>query len=666
MSHIVHKDSLRESISSLYADGFILRTIDGSKLLVTNIKNRKLSDKQRDFIKQHKRVLLDLILKANTPASAEQTRFYFAQEFLEQDAYIYNMPVAFNLRGTLSLTQLNTAFNSIIARHASLRTYFYSQDDLLHQKVKSQLNLSVKLIVADSEKRDEKLLELATENYILHSLPLIRMYVIKHSQQDTTLLINMHHIIGDGRSLAIFLNELFSVYKALSQGEAIALPEIKYQYADFCRWQKAWLNSSTDFQQQMTFWQKKLLACEPLTLIGDVKVQNQQLHQGGRRRIKLPDSVRSQALDLCRELKVSEFGLFSAILNVLLFRYTGINDITLGTVVDNRPNEEFDNVLGCFVNTLVLRNQISATETVASIIKSVQHNLWEAFDNRLVPFDTLVNQFNITRSIDKQPFFQIMMVYQQATLESAFNIKGLDISECSFEYGTAKFDMTWNFIEDKSSFFLEIEYRLGKYSDKFIARMLTHWVNLLENICHNPQSLLADLSFLSAQELKQLLPAKPVVSETNNKNTVIDIFYKNVALYPQNIAVIDEAQKLSYETLNNKSNGLAQCLIDSAVMPGDYVGIVLDRQADLIIAILATLKIGAAYVPLDSNSPKLRLTHIIEDACLGCIITVSTYEHITSKLGIKIIDINEENTAGKNSQNINNILSPLTIAYIIY
>jgi amino acid adenylation domain-containing protein len=608
--------------------------------------------------------------------SLTQERLWLLHQ-LQPDTPLYNESSLLRFTGVLNSLALENSINEIIKRHEILRTSFQIVDEQTLQVIDPNLTFTlttVKLQSYSEAKVNQILTEKARQPFDLSQAPLFRGTLIHLSEQEHILLLTKHHIISDGWSWQIFYRELAALYQGFCQDIPATLPELPIQYADFALWQRQYLN---DKSHQLTYWKQQLKDAPPiLNLPTDYPRPAQQSFQGARATIVIPQAMgytplkaNADALkSFSQQEGVTLFMVLLAAFKTLLYRYTGQTDLLVGTPVANRTHSEIENLLGCFVNTLVLRTDMSGEPSFRELVKRVRDTALAAYSHQDFPFEQLVKELQPERTLSHTPLFQVMFVFQDAPM-LALQLPNLTLAPLMVDNGTAKFDLTLYVEDTKQGLIGFLEYNSELFHTDTINRMVGHFQTLLESIVANCDRSVAKLPLLTLQEQTQLLTNSHSINTDYPAELCLhELFEQQVEKTPDAVAVVFENQQLTYAQLNIKANQLAHHLQNVGVQPETLVGICMERSLEMVIGILAILKVGAAYVPLDPTYPTERLHFVLEDAQLKFILTQQKQSHKLSndKTQLICLDTDGEIIAQQSRDNPNSQVIPASLAYIIY
>jgi amino acid adenylation domain-containing protein len=567
------------------------------------------------------------------PASFAQQRLWFLDRLLGASG-LYNIPWAIQLHGQLDVPALQQSLNAIVARHESLRTCFVEEDGEPLQVISSSIPFACTLIdlsALPQDHRDNEIQRLldaeASKAFDLKQAPLLRALLLKLSEQEHNLLITIHHSVADGWSMGVLKQDLAGLYHAFSQGHAPNLPELPIQYADYAVWQREWLQGEV-LEKQLGYWKNQLANPPVLELPTDRPRPKQPSYRGARESIRLSAALTRDLKTLSQQQNVTLFMTLLATLQVLLHRYSGQEDIVVGTAIAGRNRQELENLIGFFVNTLALRTDLSAAPSFTQLLSRVRKVCLSAYAHQDIPFEKLVAELQVQRDISRHPLFQVMLVLQPTALQD-MQLPGLTINKLTVGNETAKFDLALSLVEYPDGLTGTIEYSTDLFNADTITRLVGHFQTLLEAIVERPETAITELPLLTAPERHQLLVEWNATQSDYPKDQCIhQLFEKQVARTPDAIALIFEDQQLSYQALNSKANQLAHYLKAMGVQPDTLVAICMERSIYLVISLLAILKAGGGYVPLDPSYPPSRLAFMLEDAFAEVLIIEKSLQSI--------------------------------------
>jgi amino acid adenylation domain-containing protein len=562
------------------------------------------------------------------PLSFGQERLWFLDQ-LEPGSPLYNVPVSLRLRGRLNVPALVRAFREIVRRHEVLRTSFISREGGPVQVVAAEAEEALEIPLVDLRGlrglRDlRELSRLAQEEaqrpFDLARAPLLRLCLMRMDVEDHALLATIHHIVSDGWSLGVLIREVAALYAAYCAGRPSPLPALPVQYADFAAWQRGWLQGDV-LEGELAFWREQLAgAPQAIALPADRPRPPLQGVAGRHLRFTLPRQLATRVQALAKERGATLFMALLAAFEVQIHRYTGRGDFLVGSPVAGRNRREVEDLIGFFVNALVLRARLRGETRVEDLLDQVRQTALAAFARQDLPFEKLVQLPEVARDASRSPLFQVLFVLQNAPAE-ALALPGLTLETLEAESGTSKFDLTLSMAETPAGLSGFLEYSTDLFDESTAARMLGHFRHLLADLAADPRRRVSELSLLGAEERRQLLTA------WNDSRAEVPalpfhrLFEAQVRAAPEAPAVASGGVVLSYDELNRRANQLARHLRRLGVGPEVGIGIALERSAPLLIALLAALKSGGGYVPLDPSHPRQRLAMILADARPAVLLT---------------------------------------------
>ncbi|HEX8128490.1 MAG TPA: amino acid adenylation domain-containing protein [Pyrinomonadaceae bacterium] len=569
------------------------------------------------------------------PMSFAQQRLWFLDRLVPGNAF-YNLHEVYRIKGQLHVPTLVAALNEIVKRHEILRTTLVEDEGRLLQVVSPAATLELPLVSLEDlpEERDRQLAaaRLAREDaqrpFNLSEDMLLRTTLVRLGAEDHRLILTMHHIVTDGWSMGILLRELIALYQAFSAGRPSPLPELAVQYADFSQWQQDWLCGEV-LETELSYWREQLAAAPPaLVLPTDRPRPATQSFSGATHRFQLDEALARELVALSRREGATLFMTLLAAFNVLLARYSGQDDILVGTPVANRNRVEVEHLIGFFVNTLVLRTRLEDGLSFRRLVRQVREVCLGAYAHQEVPFEKLVEELHPERSLSHHPLFQVMFTADHAPAEEA-PPEGLTLGLIGTNDETAKFDLTFSFTESDQGLSGAIEYNTDLFDAATVARMSNHFRQLLEAIIDNPDMPVSRLPLLAEDEQRQLLVEWNDTAATYpDALCVHQLFKAQAARTPEQIAVIADDEQLSYAELDERSDKLAHYLRGVGVAPEVTVAVCMPRSAGMVVALLGILKAGGTYVPLDPQYPRERLIFMLEDADTAVLLMHKSLSHL--------------------------------------
>jgi amino acid adenylation domain-containing protein len=606
------------------------------------------------------------------PLSYTQTRLWFLEQ-LKPGNSAYNIVFAVRFQGSLDRILLEKSLNEIVKRHESLRTTFKIVEGQPVQIIAPSLTIPLPIInlhELDRTERELKLQQLAKQEsqqpFNLSQLPLWRAKLLHLESQEHILLLTIHHIIADEWSIEVLLHDLAVFYRVAIAKTVPSLPELPIQYKDYACWQRQCLSEGS-LATELAYWKKQLEGAPAiLQLPTDHPRSPVQTYRGAQQFLALPKALTEALQALARREGVTLFMLLLAAFKALLYRYTGQEDISIGSPIANRNRDELKKLIGFFVNTLVLRTNLEGDPSFQELLKRVRRVALDAYAHQDLPFDKLVEAIQPVRDVSHTPLFQVSFTLRHPPqLEK---IPGLNLSPVKVESATAQFDLSLNVELNHESAIASCEYNTDLFDATTIARMLGHWQNLLKAVVANPKAKLSELSLLSEAEKQQILiDWNDTQVEYPQDRCIHQLIEEQVEKTPDAIAVVFEDRHLSYQELNNRANRLAYYLRKQGVKPEILVGICVERSLDTLVGLLGILKAGGAYVPLDPAYPKNRLAFMLEDARVSVLITQEKLMAAFPKQVLTIcLDRDWNAIALQAENNLNSETTSNNLAYTIY
>ncbi len=584
--------------------------------------------------------------KEALPLSLEQQAYWFLYQ-LEEGSSTYNTPAALRLVGNLHVDALNRALKVIVERHESLRTQFDFMDGQPLQRVLPMEKINFGLeIVAEQDFRDRKNLTRQIEadaDYVFdleNELP-IRARLLVVNNQEYILTLVMHHTVADGWSIDVLVAEMECLYKAFIQENVNPLNSLPIQYGDYVLWQKDHLNSQS-YQKQLSYWKDNLQGlASMLDLPTDYPRPPVQSYRGKEIRFTLPFELTQGLNRYAKGHNTSLFNTLLAGLNILLSRYGRTNDIAVGTAVANRSQPELETLIGCFANTLVIRSKFDGEQSFSDLTKQVTNQAFAAYENSDVPFDTVVETVNPERSLGVPPLFQVMFRLHNHAATQNVSLHELATENIDIEANSAKLDLNFSLFETNGCLEGAIEYATDLFSETTVKRIARHFQKILESAVSNSESPINALTILSEDEISQVTEWNNTRVEYSADECLHHLVEKTAARVPNKTAYVWGDQALTYEQLNHKANQLAHFLQSKGIGPEKTVGMSVHRSYWAGISVLATMKAGGTYVPLDVNYPRDRVLHMLDVAKPSIILTVSSVKDKLSDFDGEIICLDE-------------------------
>ncbi|WP_328988356.1 pyoverdine non-ribosomal peptide synthetase PvdD [Pseudomonas aeruginosa] len=609
----------------------------------------------------------------------EPLRLSYAQERqwflwqLEPESAAYHIPSVLRLRGRLDLDALQRSFDSLVARHETLRTRFRLDGDEARQEIAASMALPLDIVALGPLEEGALARQVETtiaRPFDLERGPLLRVSLLRLAEDDHVLVLVQHHIVSDGWSMQVMVEELVQLYAAYSRGLEVALPALPIQYADYALWQRSWMEAG-EKERQLAYWTGLLGGEQPvLELPFDRPRPVRQSHRGAQFILEL-DIDLSQALRrVAQQEGATAFALLLASFQALLYRYSGQADIRVGVPIANRNRVETERLIGFFVNTQVLKADLDGRMGFDELLAQARQRALEAQAHQDLPFEQLVEALQPERSLSHNPLFQVLFNYQSEARGNgqAFRFDELQMESVQFDSRTAQFDLTLDLTDEEQRFCAVFDYATDLFDASTVERLAGHWRNLLRGIVANPRQRLGELPLLDAPERRQTLSEwNPAQRECAVQGTLQQRFEEQARQRPQAVALILDEQRLSYGELNARANRLAHCLIARGVGADVPVGLALERSLDMLVGLLAILKAGGAYLPLDPAAPEERLAHILDDSGVRLLLTQGhLLEHLPRQAGVEVLAIDGLVLDGYAESGPLPTLSADNLAYVIY
>lgn len=564
------------------------------------------------------------------PTSFAQERLWFIQETLS-DPSVYHVPILYKLTGRIRVDLLQQSINKIVERHESLRTCFALENNEMVQVISPKGDCPLQQIqMPQLEEASESIPAAVLEwmekemrvPFSLQDGPLLRCYLISCGDYEHYLFLNMHHIITDGWSVHLFMKELTLLYRAALKGTKPNLPELTIQMADYTEWQRELLQGEY-LEAQLAYWKEKLGGELPILTLPKARSRGSIVnHKGSSYTFHIPHELSRRFSRLCQESSTTLYIGLLTVYKILLARYSGQKDIVVGTPIAGRNHQDIENLIGLFVNTLVIRNDLADNPSFREYMQRVKKTCLEAYDHQDLPFEVLVEKLNPGRSLNYTPLFQAMFAFEN-TPDITLELPEIEISPVEIETGTAKFEIYLSIEETAEGLSGVFEYQTDLYDLETIQQLALHFNVLLEQVVNNADLPVLDIPLLSEEERAQILhlSSGDHLEEEQELDCWYDLFLAQLERAPEAIAISYNDSVLSYSELNRKANQWAHYLQRKGVSSGTLVGLCVDRSLESVLGVLAILKAGGVYIPLDPTYPEERISKIVEDAQINIVLT---------------------------------------------
>lgn len=612
------------------------------------------------------------LLARENPLSFGQQRLWFLDR-LEPGSSAYNIPCAFRLEGYLDTHALERAVNTIAARHDVLRTTFHTVEGQPLQVTSPHPSLIVKRIDLSSlpvSEREKEARRLATEEasrpFNLARGPLLRVSLLRLGEKEHVALCTMHHIVSDGWSSGLLMRELAALYRP--GGELVSeLAELPIQYADYARWERDWFDSGSG-NEQLEYWRRKLEGIPALLeLPTDRPRPPVQSRKGARHLFELPSELVGSLAALGRREGATLFMTMMAAFQVLLHKYSGQDDLVIGTPVACRNMKETEGLIGFFVNTVVFRTNLSGDPTFVELLRRVRGVALEAYAHQQLPFDELVQKLVTHRDLSHAPLFQVLFDLQNAPDEE-FSLPGLNLSSFEFEQDTTKFDLALSMLHHRGGVSCSVQFNTDIFDAETVVRMCGHFQNLLRCVATRPDMHLSDMEILSHEEKQGLLSDfNRTGCEYPDGTCAHELIAQWAAETPEATALSFDGRDMSYAELNEKAERLARRLAASGVGPDVPVVLYLERSFEMVVGMLGALKAGGAFVPLDpSYVSSRRLAYVLEDTGAPVVLSQRQFSELLPEHLPRLLYLDAEDEESEVSAKTRRSTGPSGLAYVIY
>ena len=692
---------LRSLDINIFVEGEILRC-NAPEGIITPELRAEISHKKAEivsFLKAANRTssftptpIVPMGRDGNLPLSFAQQRLWFLDQLVPNNPF-YNVPAALRLTGSLNLRALQQTFNEIVRRHEALRTTLAVVSGQPVQRIAAAFHLPINVVdlrnlPKESRQNEANRLtaEEAQRSFNLSNDLLLRVTLLQLDDAEYLLMLNMHHIVSDGWSIGVLIQELGALYTAFASEKPSPLPALSIQYADFAKWQREWLQGEV-LETQLAYWRQQLNGISMLNLPADRPRPAIQSYRGKRQFLQLPKQL-SEALEtLSQREGVTLFMTMLAAFKTLLYHYAQQEDIVVGSPIANRNRSEIEALIGFFVNSLVLRTDLSGNPTFRELLNRVKEVALGAYAHQDLPFEKLVEELHPDRALNQNPLFQVAFALQNAP-GNRLELPELTLSPQQLDVGTARFDLEFHLWErspnssgsnQSPSNKLWVDSSLGisgmviysadLFDEATITRLIGHFQALLESIVTNPEQRIGNLQYLSAKERYHLLV------ECNNTQAdypqdlcIHQLFEMQAARTPDAVALVFGEERVTYRELNLRSNQLARYLQKMGVGAEVLVGLCCGRSLDLIVGMLGILKAGGAYLILDPSYPAERSSFMVKDAQLSVVLTQQQWvENLRSpNLQIVCLDTDWEMISQEIADNPTSAVTAENLVYAIY
>ncbi|MEC1583874.1 amino acid adenylation domain-containing protein [Bacillus spizizenii] len=589
--------------------------------------------------------------------SPAQQRVYFFHQ-MEPNQVSQNMFGQISIIGKYDEKALIASLQQVMKRHEAFRTSFHIIDGEFVQQIADELGFNVRVHSMDREEF-EAYADGFVQPFRLELAPLVRAELIKIDNEQAELLIDMHHIISDGYSMSILTNELFAFY------HGNPLPEIKFEYKDFAEWQNQLLIGEV-MEQQETYWLEQFKEEVPvLQLPADGSRAMEWSSEGQRVTCSLQSSLIRSLQEMSQQTGTTLYMVLLAAYNVLLHKYTGQEDIVVGTPVSGRNHPNIESMIGIFIQTMGIRTKPQANKRFTDYLEEVKRQTLDAFENQDYPFDWLVEKLNVQRETTGKSLFNTMFVYQ--------NIEFQEIHQdrCTFRVkernpGVSLYDLMLTIEDAGQQLDIHFDFNPNQFEQETVEQIIRHYTRILDSLVKEPEKSLSSVPMLSDIERHQLLmECNDTETPLPHSDTVCQWFEKQAEQRPDYEAVIFGNERCTYRQLNERANQLARTLRTKGVQADQFVAIICPHRIELIVGILAVLKAGGAYVPIDPEYPEDRIQYMLKDSEAKIVLTqLDLHKHLTLDADVVLLD--EESSYHEDRSNLEPICGANDLAYMIY
>ena len=654
-----------DSLSAITLSSYVQREF-GVQIYVKDILNNSTICDLSDLIANNSstsQIKIKPISKSSSyNASSAQKRIYFASQIDGSDSLLYNVPGGIIFEKELDSEKLEKCIYTIIQHQESLRTYFEVENENVVQKIKDNIDFKLDVLENEDFENINSIFNDFVKPFDLSKAPLFRVKYLKFTNKKTAIFFDMHHIISDGASLSIFADEFIKLYNNIS------LPALTITYKDFAAYENEKLNTH-QFEDAKNYWINQFKDEIPVLNMPTQFSRPSSRTFTGKKIHSLIDKPASNKIKkLCDSLEITPYMFLLSCYYILLSKYTSQDDIVVGSPIVGRDLAETYNIIGMFVNTLALRNKIDSTCSFKDFVLSIKKNLLSAFKYQTYPFDELVKDLNITRDTSRNPLFDTLFTYQNNGYKEII----LDGSKAeyytSYDIGISKFDLSVEIIPNNEEFNLIFEYSTNLFENDFIKNMSNHYLNIINNVISNIETKIDDIAMLSPEEKNKILyEFNNTSTEYPKDKTIIALFEEQVDKTPDNIAVVFEDQQLTFKELNEKANSLAYYLKNTLhIKNNDIIGVMVNRSLEVIISILAILKSGGAYIPIDPTFPQERVTYMLSNSNAKVLLSKNKLLNKINFKNVVSVDLENNNIYNLPNTNLNNSNMLEDLMYVIY
>ncbi len=610
------------------------------------------------------------------PLSFAQERLWVLEE-LEPGSSRYNLFFGIRFLGQLNFQALERSVNEIVRRHEVLRTNVTDVDGQGQQLIRAFIPFDLPVTDLRSQNlatREKMLTEIAGTEALtpfdLLTESMVRFQVVHSQETEHILMLTIHHIAFDAWSVGLITDELSRLYEAFVHERPSPLVDLSIQYVDFACWQREWLNSK-ECETQWTYWKDQLQSAPScLTLQLDKTPPSLRSFSGGIEILTLSEVLSNRIYAFCRRSGVTVYMLMLAVYQLLISRYSGQEDVCVGTSVANRSRPETEKLIGFLVNTLVMRTSLKGDPVFLNLLKRVQRVVTGALAHQDLPFEKLVDLLDVPRDLRNNPLFQVFFVLENV-LEEELRIENVTLESFEYDDRLIHFDLTLRITEDYENgrISCQLEYARELFEQSTASQFLKHYYTLLEAAVKHPESRLSELSLLSEVERQHLLVALNDNHKSYPQDVCIhELFELQTANNPSAPAIRFEDTILTYDELNRRANQVAHHLRSFGVGPEIRVGLCFERSVDLLVGLLAVLKVGGAYVPLDPKLPHARMSYMMENSEARVVVTQMRWNNVFTDIGLACVCLDRDwpEISVLSDVRVFSNVRPSNLAYVIY
>ena len=592
--------------------------------------------------------------------STAQKRIYFASKKAGEKNIIYNTPGGIIINGKLDSKKLEECIKIIIDRHESLRTYFEIENGEVVQKIIEKPEFKLKIVKKANYEEIPQIFKNFVSYFDLAKAPIFKAMYIEFTNEKSALFIDAHHIIIDGASLAILTEEICKIYNDEK------LEQLDYTYKDFTEYEAEKI-ASGKFEEAEKYWLEQFRGEIPvLNMPTTYSRPVNQSFEGKKVYSTINNSLKEKIERITKNTGITQYMLMLTAYYLLLSRYTAQEDIVIGSPIVGRDLPETSNLIGMFVNTLALRMKIDSENTVRELTMKVKEKLLEAYEYQTYPFDELVNKLDLSRDATRNPLISTMFTYQNNGYKS-LKFKDIETKYYVPDINISKFDLSLEVIPKKEELDISLEYATKLFEEKFITNLVKNYLSLLEEISNNIDAKISKLKIVSAEEEKRLKKFNNTYEEYPKNKSLAELFEQQVQKTPDNIAVEFEDEYLTYKQLDEKATNLAKNIKEKYnIKPNDLIGIMTSRSLEMIVAIIAVLKTGGAYIPIDPNYPSDRIYYMLNSSKAKLLLIQKNLETKMEYRNKVYVDLKDNNLYQKPKEEIELKSSPENLAYVIF